>query len=212
MQLSLGKALLEITHCLTLLFQTRHSTTISKLEHSKQQLLGIYMRIFLICNVGMKQRSQIITICKNLSTPLNPLTLILYPNSIAILDKWVMDMYIKLTWPSVTQISPLPILKNFLDCRPFECFFVFYPSFVEPFLEPFEYLSINFIREYFYHGPQPRGKNLIFANALSSPDKVLYKVVVGFMLPIVTKGLTKMRLSHLFMMTYLSIVQSQTLH
>lgn len=81
------------------------------------------------------------------------------------------------------------ILQEFLECRSSACSFVCYSSFVEPFLEPFEHLSVNSIYEYFYHDPQPLDTNYFFANVLSALDNVLYKIVIGCILSIVTQGL-----------------------
>lgn len=47
----------------------------------------------------------------------------------------------------------LTILQKILECRSLKCYFVCYPSFVEPFPKHFEHLSMNSIYENVYHGP-----------------------------------------------------------
>lgn len=91
-------------------------------------------------------------------------------------------------------------LEIFLEqCRLFDCLFVYYPSFVELFPHPIDYLSINSIDEYFYHHLSRDGYNLFLANSLFAFDNLFYKIIVSCIFLIVTHDLAKVRLNYLFM-------------
>lgn len=99
-----------------------------------------------------------------------------------------------------TNISFTPeILRAFLDCRESTSTLECYPSIQEPSGN----FSILDIHQSFFNRPRQPGVNLFPAMSLAAPDNVLYKVIVGCILPIVSRGQAKIRSHHLVALHFL---------
>ncbi|KAG6471994.1 hypothetical protein ZIOFF_069449 [Zingiber officinale] len=92
------------------------------------------------------------------------------------------------------------ILQSFLECRASESSFTCFPTVVEPFTDSLSHLSIEVIHQYYFNAPRAPLRRIFNATRMSARSNILYKVVIGCILPIVTRGQAKIRLPHLVMM------------
>ncbi|KAG6514139.1 hypothetical protein ZIOFF_024480 [Zingiber officinale] len=92
------------------------------------------------------------------------------------------------------------ILQSFLECRASESSFTCFPTVVEPFTDSLSHLSIEVIHQYYFNAPRAPLRRIFDATRMSARSNILYKVVIGCILPIVTRGQAKIRLPHLVMM------------
>ncbi|KAG6523261.1 hypothetical protein ZIOFF_013117 [Zingiber officinale] len=92
------------------------------------------------------------------------------------------------------------ILQSFLECQASESSFTCFPTVVEPFTDSLSHLSIEVIHQYYFNAPRAPLRRIFNATRMSARSNILYKVVIGCILPIVTRGQAKIRLPHLVMM------------
>ncbi|KAG6494809.1 hypothetical protein ZIOFF_042570 [Zingiber officinale] len=96
------------------------------------------------------------------------------------------------------------ILQAFLGCHPSTNDFVFYPSLPGLLPLPFEHVSIATMHQSLFGRPRPDSPNTQLTNfsslEVSAGDNALYKVVVNYFFPIVSRALVVLRPSHMFLL------------
>lgn len=94
----------------------------------------------------------------------------------------------------------LPVWEEFLGCRHSNSNVIFYPSYVDPLPIPFNNITLNFLFEHLFGGHRPLNVTRFDSQRLRVMDNVLYKVIIHCLLPIVTRGMAKMRAPHSFLL------------